>query len=69
VTENRDARVPFAHATMIPAPMPVYWKPRYATRSARHRAWVKQQAKREEALRRRPAEPVLTRLLQRFRRR
>jgi hypothetical protein len=31
---------------------PVYWKPRYATRGQRHRAWVKQQARREAALRR-----------------
>ncbi len=30
---------------------PVYWKPRYATRGQRHRAWVKQQARHEEALR------------------
>ena len=26
---------------------PVYWKPKYGTRSSRHRAWSKQQAKRE----------------------
>jgi hypothetical protein len=31
---------------------PIYWKPKYGTRSSRHRAWVKQQAKREEQLRR-----------------
>jgi len=31
--------------------VPVYWKPKYATRSQRHRAWVKQQARREEAAR------------------
>jgi hypothetical protein len=29
--------------------MPVYWKPKYGTRSSRHRAWVKQEAKREAA--------------------
>jgi len=32
--------------------VPVYWKPKYATRSQRHRAWVKQQARREAALKR-----------------
>ena len=41
---------------------PVHWKPKYATRSARHRAFVKQQAAREEALRRLPHEPLLARL-------
>jgi hypothetical protein len=34
---------------------PVYWKPKYGTRSSRHRAWTKQQAKREAALRREPS--------------
>jgi hypothetical protein len=33
---------------------PIYWKPRYATRGQRHRAWVKQQARREETLKREP---------------
>jgi hypothetical protein len=37
---------------------PVYWKPKYGTRSSRHRAWTKQQAKREAALRR-EASPTL----------
>jgi len=32
--------------------VPVYWKPKYATRGQRHRAWVKQQARREAALKR-----------------
>jgi hypothetical protein len=31
--------------------VPVYWKQRYAGRGQRHRAWVKRQAAREEALR------------------
>jgi hypothetical protein len=31
---------------------PVYWKPKYGTRSSRHRAWVRQEAKREAALKR-----------------
>jgi hypothetical protein len=38
--------------------MPVYWKPKYGTRSSRHRAWSKQQAKREAKLRR-EASPTL----------
>jgi hypothetical protein len=32
---------------------PIYWKPKYGTRSSRHRAWVKQQAKREAAAKQR----------------
>jgi hypothetical protein len=32
--------------------MPVYWKPKYGTRSSRHRAWVKQEQKREARLER-----------------
>jgi len=35
--------------------VPVYWKPRYATRSQRHRAWVKQQERREAAARSGPS--------------
>jgi len=31
---------------------PVYWKPRYGSRGSRHKAWVRQQAEREAALRR-----------------
>jgi len=42
--------------------VPVYWKPKYATRSQRHRAWVKQQARREAGLRREPRRSVFTRL-------
>jgi len=34
--------------------MPVYWKPKYGTRSSRHRAWVKQEARREAKTGRRP---------------
>jgi hypothetical protein len=34
---------------------PVYWTPKYGTRSSRHRAWSKQQAKREAALGREPS--------------
>jgi hypothetical protein len=34
--------------------MPVYWKPKYGTRSSRHKAWVRQQNKRESALEREP---------------
>jgi hypothetical protein len=28
---------------------PVYWKPKYGTRSSRHKAWARQEAKREAA--------------------
>jgi hypothetical protein len=31
---------------------PVYWKPKYGTRSSRHRAWAKRQAQREAAAKR-----------------
>lgn len=41
------------------SPRPIYWKPRYATRSTRHRAWVTRQAAREEALKRLPRQPGL----------
>jgi hypothetical protein len=47
---------------------PIYWKPRYATRGQRHRAWVKQQERREAALRRQPSNSFLARLVARFRR-
>ena len=48
--------------------MPVYWKPRYATRSMRHRAWAKRDQAREEALRRARRPSLLGRLLARLRR-
>jgi hypothetical protein len=35
--------------------VPVYWKPKYATRNQRHRAWVRQQARREAAARDAPS--------------
>jgi hypothetical protein len=45
---------------------PVYWKPKYGTRSSRHRAWAKQDAKREaSAPRRVPLRERLRRFLQR----
>jgi hypothetical protein len=47
--------------------MPVYWKPKYGTRSQRHRAWVKQQARREAALRRQDKPSALRRLFRRLR--
>src|SRR5204863_10038448 len=43
-------------------PQPVFWKPRYATRGQRHRAWVKEQARREAGLHREPRRCVFTRL-------
>ena len=48
--------------------MPVYWKPRYATRSRRHRAWAKRDRAREEALRQARPPSLLRRLLARLRR-
>jgi len=42
--------------------MPIYWKPKYPTRSMRERAFVRRQVAREEALRRIPHEPLLRRL-------
>jgi hypothetical protein len=41
---------------------PVYWKPKYGTRSSRHRAWAKQEAKREAASKRTPRVPLHRRL-------
>lgn len=43
--------------------MPVYWKPKYGTRSSRHRAWVRREQRREAALKREPGS-----LLERLRR-
>jgi hypothetical protein len=48
---------------------PVYWKPSYATRGQRHRAWVKRQARREQALKRERRPSLLSRLLAGLRRR
>jgi hypothetical protein len=45
---------------------PVYWKPKYGTRSSRHKAWVRQQAKREAALNRERSPSLLQRLRQMF---
>jgi hypothetical protein len=45
---------------------PVYWKPKYGTRSSRHRAWARQDAKREAAARQgMPLRERLRRLLRR----
>jgi hypothetical protein len=33
--------------------VPVYWKPKYGTRSSRHRAWARADARREAAQQRR----------------
>jgi hypothetical protein len=46
--------------------MPVYWKPRYATRSMRHRAWAKRDRAREEALRRKRPPSLWKRLVGRL---
>jgi hypothetical protein len=47
---------------------PVYWKPKYGTRSSRHKAWVRQEQKREAALRRQASPSLGERLKQLFRR-
>jgi hypothetical protein len=47
---------------------PVYWKPKYGTRSSRHRAWARQEARREQRLEREPRAPLrnwLRRLIRR----
>jgi hypothetical protein len=43
-------------------PRPVYWKPRYATRSMQHRAWAKRDAAREQAAAAARGPSLLTRL-------
>jgi hypothetical protein len=48
--------------------MPVYWKPKYGTRSSRHRAWVEQQSKREAAAKREGSTLLRRRLTKLFRR-
>jgi hypothetical protein len=45
--------------------MPVYWKPKYGTRSSRHKAWARQEAKREERLAREPRRHWFRRLFRR----
>jgi hypothetical protein len=47
---------------------PVYWKPKYGTRSSRHRAWVRGQQRREAAARQMPKVSLRERLLRLFRR-
>jgi hypothetical protein len=47
---------------------PVYWKPKYGTRSSRHRAWARQEARREAALKRKDAVSLRERLRRLFRR-
>jgi hypothetical protein len=47
---------------------PVYWKPKYGTRSSRHRAWARQEAKREAALDKVPKISLRERLRSLFRR-
>ena len=48
--------------------MPVYWKPKYGTRSSRHKAWVRQQRKREATVERAPRESLRARLRRLFKR-
>jgi len=47
---------------------PVYWKPKYGTRSSRHRAWARQEAKREAAAKRKGGASLGDRLRKLFRR-
>jgi hypothetical protein len=47
-------------------PKPVIWKPRYATRRMRERAWANADLRREQAVKRTPARrSLLARLLRR----
>ncbi len=49
-------------------PKPVIWKPRYATRRMRERAWANADLRREQAARAAPTRPsLLARLLGRGR--
>jgi hypothetical protein len=48
--------------------MPVYWKPKYGTRSSRHRAWVRQEEKRQAAAKRGARTSLRERLRGLFRR-
>jgi hypothetical protein len=41
---------------------PTYWKPKYGTRSSRHKAWVRQEQKREAKLKAQPRSSWLSRL-------
>jgi hypothetical protein len=47
---------------------PVYWKSKYGTRSSLHRAWARQEAKREAAAERQPRTSLRDRLKGLFRR-
>jgi hypothetical protein len=49
------------------SPRPVYWKPKYGTRSSRHKAWVRQEEKREAALNAEPKSFLRDRLRKLFR--
>jgi hypothetical protein len=49
------------------SPRPVYWKPKYGTRSSRHRAWVRQQAQREASAQQAKGPSLWQRLARRFR--
>jgi hypothetical protein len=44
---------------------PVYWKPKYGTRSSRHKAWVRQEQKREARAKAEPRSSWLRRLFRR----
>jgi hypothetical protein len=50
------------------SPKPVYWKPKYGTRSSRHKAWVRREARREAALNAEPRASLRDRMRSLFRR-
>jgi len=43
------------HTALYSRGVPVYWKQKYASRNQRHRAWVREQARREAAARGAPS--------------
>ena len=60
----RDRARPDLEADQDNRLMPVYWKPKYGTRSSRHKAWSRQEAKREQRLQREPRRGLFRRSLQ-----
>jgi hypothetical protein len=48
------------------SPRPVYWKPKYGTRSSRHRAWARRDLARERAAVQAPSSSLAERLRRLF---
>ena len=44
---------------------PVYWKPKYGTRSSRHKAWVRKETEREARMKAEPGSSWLRHLFRR----